>query len=96
MYKSPISHVNFMNKVLQEEIEQCVIFGRTITFRRVSGSFQCGQVVPRVVGGIDENYRVTTLIFKNMVFYPSVWRIMHYSRYSQFLQIFLIHIHYGI
>ena len=70
MYKSPISHVNFMNKVLQEEIEQCVIFGRTITFRRVSGSFQCGQVVPRVVGGIDENYRVTTLIFKKYGILP--------------------------
>ena len=43
--------------------------------------------------GIDENYRVITLILKNMVIYPSVWIIMHYSRYPRFLQLFYIHIH---
>ena len=42
---------------------------------------------------IDENYQVVTLILKNMVIYPSVWRIMHYSCYPQFLQLFYIHMH---
>ena len=44
-------------------------------------------------GAIDENYWVVNLIFKNMVIYPSIWRIEHYSRYPQFLQIFYIHIY---
>ena len=35
---------------------------------------------------IDVNYRVITLISKNMVIYSSVWRIMHYSRYPRILQ----------
>ena len=39
-----------------------------------------------IVPTIDGNYWVISLIFKNMVIYPSVWRIMHYSRYPQFLQ----------
>ena len=33
---------------------------------------------------IDGNYPVITLISKNMVIYPSVWRIMHYSCNPQF------------
>ena len=45
-----------------------------------------------VVDTIDGNYQVITLIYKNMVIYPSVWRIMNYSRYSQFLQKY-IYIH---
>ena len=48
---------------------------------------------PRYVCTIDGNYRVITLNLKTMVIYPSVWRIIHYSRYPQFLQIFYIHMH---
>ena len=39
----------------------------------------------QVVYSIDENYRVIALILESMVIYPSVWRIMHYSRYARFL-----------
>ena len=42
---------------------------------------------------IDVIYRVITLIFKNMAIYPYIWRIMHYSRYPQFLQKDYIYIH---
>ena len=45
-----------------------------------------------IVASIYGNYRVITLIFKNMAIYPSVWRIMHYSLYPRCLQIFYIHI----
>ena len=38
---------------------------------------------------VDGNYRVITLLFKNMVIYPSVWRIMHYSRYPRFKYIYI-------
>ena len=38
---------------------------------------------------IDRNYRVITLIFTKYGNYPSVWRIMHYSRYPQFYKTFI-------
>ena len=60
-------------------------------YQYFNGKNSCGYLfLPPV---IDENYRVITLILKNMVNNPSVWRIMHYSRYPQFSQIFYIHIH---
>ena len=45
-----------------------------------------------IVRTIHGNYRVVTLILKNMVIYPSVWRIVHYSHYPRFLQILYIYI----
>ena len=49
---------------------------------------QSGAAVGPTVGGsgcglpgIYGNYWVITLILKNMLIYPSVWRIMHYSRF---------------
>ena len=42
-----------------------------------------------VLGIIDGDYRVITLIFKNVVTYPSVCRIMHYS----FTPIFTNHLY---
>ena len=40
-----------------------------------------------VLSSIDDNYRVITLILKNMVIYPFVWRIIDYSRYPNFMNI---------
>ena len=46
----------------------------------------CTEVIPPdMVLTIDVNYRVITLILEKMVIYPSVWRIMYYSHYPQFL-----------
>ena len=42
---------------------------------------------------IDEIYQVITLILKKKVIYPSIWRIMHHSRYPRFLQLFYINNH---
>ena len=41
------------------------------------------------IHAIDGYYWVITLIFKNMVIYPSVWRIIHYSHYPQFYKYFI-------
>ena len=45
MYLYQIPCLNFMNKIWQEGIKQCDIFGRTSIFFRSIGSFQYGQAV---------------------------------------------------
>ena len=63
--------------------------------RRISDLVGMDQPAHHLLS-IDENYRVIILILKKYCNYLSVWRIMQYSCYPQFLQLFYLHIHYGI
>ena len=46
-------------------------------------------------GGLDNIWEFlgNYPFLQNMVIYPSIWRIVHNSRYPQFLQRFYIHVH---